>query len=517
MVDLRPYQIEAKEALRAKMREGLNRLVLCMPTGSGKTEVAMSIATDVIAKGRGVLFVVDRQNLVRQTSERFFSAGIPHGVLMGQDSFGLSEAVIVASVQTMEARGYLTAGRPLDEVGTFKKGKLLVVIDECHEIRRKLVDHIVQYDIKTIGLSASPVKAELGLYYQGIVNATTTNALVGAGWLSPIKVVSAISEVDVEGLKIKNGEWIKTDLSDRIKYIVGDVVPEWEKQTDAFFGRRVPTIVFCASVGDAEALAERFQDAGHNFQVVHYRQDSDEKMHHINTFKGGGYDGLISCVALTKGFDAPLVQCLVDVYPLNRSLSMHIQKMGRLMRIADGKDFGLLIDHAGNWLGFAAALKAFYASGIASLGEGRFTKAKRTPKEQTQDMKCFQCGFVWPEGAQACPACGVERRRRETTTVIDDVEMGEIDGVDGAGGEFGGNWWVEICAVVSQTTVDPAKGHKMALAKYRDIFKTWPPWGTRFEYVDRPPHPVVADTCYRHYQRWLIANKKRKEKHDQPA
>ena len=39
---------------------------------------------------------------------------------------------------------------------------------------------------------------------------------------------------------------------------------------------------------------------------------------------------------------------------------MHIQKIGRVMRIADGKDFGLVIDHSGNWLGFYDATHAFF-------------------------------------------------------------------------------------------------------------------------------------------------------------
>ena len=92
----------------------MRRQVLCAPTGSGKTEIAMSIIEEAADKGNRILFIVDRQNLVRQTSERFFNAGLRHGVAMGAETFGRQEPIQVASAQTLERRGFLTAGTPGD-------------------------------------------------------------------------------------------------------------------------------------------------------------------------------------------------------------------------------------------------------------------------------------------------------------------------------------------------------------------------------------------------------------------
>ena len=93
-----------------------------------------------------------------------------------------------------------------------------------------------------IGLSATPLKWELGNYYQGVVNAAVTNQLISDGYLAPLKIVAAQAEVNVDGLKLNSlGEWNKDDLSGRVKVITGDMVREWEKNTTKYFGGPVMT------------------------------------------------------------------------------------------------------------------------------------------------------------------------------------------------------------------------------------------------------------------------------------
>ncbi|WP_310715322.1 DEAD/DEAH box helicase family protein, partial [Burkholderia multivorans] len=78
---LRPYQLDSVDALRAGMRAGHRAQVLMAPTGAGKTEIGAYLCDEVNKKGRRAAFVVDRVNLVDQTSQRFDKYGIPHGVI----------------------------------------------------------------------------------------------------------------------------------------------------------------------------------------------------------------------------------------------------------------------------------------------------------------------------------------------------------------------------------------------------------------------------------------------------
>ena len=303
MKTLWPFQGLSVAALRANIRKGIRRQVLCSPTGSGKTEIAMHIVAEAARKGKRAYFICDRQTLVNQTSERFHEEDIDHGILMGSNSIGLWKDIIVASAQTLESRGFDFDLPPEDAFSQPQAAPDpdLVILDEIHEIRKKIVEYVMEKDICTIGLSATPFTKGLAKYYQDVVNVTTTQNLVRDGYLAPLKIIAAQSEVDVSGLTVSStGEWVTKEISDRVLQITGDMVPEWEKQTKAHFGGPVPTIAFTPTVADAEEAAEKFQAAGHDFRVVHYRQSADQKQEIIDRFKRGEHVGLISCVALLR-------------------------------------------------------------------------------------------------------------------------------------------------------------------------------------------------------------------------
>ena len=65
---LRGYQYEAIRAARRLFAQGHRRIVICQPTGVGKTVTGAEIARLSAALGRRAFFVCDQINLVRQTS-----------------------------------------------------------------------------------------------------------------------------------------------------------------------------------------------------------------------------------------------------------------------------------------------------------------------------------------------------------------------------------------------------------------------------------------------------------------
>ena len=119
-MQLRSYQQRAIDDLRNAYRFGYRAPLLCLPTGGGKTIIFTAIAQASAARGRRVLILVHRRELLRQASEKLRWAGLEHGLIAA----GIEPspaAVQVASVQTI-ARRLSGIDWQLD----------LIIIDEAH-------------------------------------------------------------------------------------------------------------------------------------------------------------------------------------------------------------------------------------------------------------------------------------------------------------------------------------------------------------------------------------------------
>lgn len=116
---LRDYQESAVRDIRATFGNGVRRVLLTAPTGSGKTVLFSYIAAGVAAKGKRVAIIAHRTELLAQISAALSMFRVPHAVLEG-GTRGLPRAqVTVASVFTLARR--LAHFAPPD----------LVVVDEC--------------------------------------------------------------------------------------------------------------------------------------------------------------------------------------------------------------------------------------------------------------------------------------------------------------------------------------------------------------------------------------------------
>jgi superfamily II DNA or RNA helicase len=408
MLQLRPHQSEVVEKLRDGFKEGHRCQLLYAPTGFGKTEVAMAIMKAVAEKFKKCAMVLDRIVLVDQTSRRLDKYGIPHGVMQsGHWRDKKEEHIQVCSAQTLEKRK------------TFPEIDLLI-IDECHITRRGVVTFIKNNPhIRVIGLTATPFTKGLGDIYTHVVGATPTGELIENGWLVPLKVYVA-KEIDMTGVTKRAGEWAAEDVSDRGMKIVGDIVHSWHQKVHEVFGKPVKTIVFCAGVEHGRELVQRFAEAGYNFVSISYMEDDQYKKDMIQEFSQPDTQihGLIATDILTRGFDVTDVLCGVSARPFSKSFSSHVQQMGRVMRSHEGKEFGLWLDHSGNFLRFRDDWDKVFYDGVTELSEGG-EKAKKEPtlKEKTEAI-CPACKVLWTFSGKICGSCGYERKPKPVVSMV---------------------------------------------------------------------------------------------------
>ena len=397
MFTLRDYQEDALTDLREGIRLGYRTQMLCSATGSGKTMIAGAMLESVRKNGKKAVFVADRRELVRQTSDRLHEAGVEHGVLMADETYGRLQPIQVCSAQTLEKRG---TWPDLD----------LVLIDEAHTMRKQTLSLVNAINKPVIGLSASPLSKGLGKYYSRVVNVRSTKDLITDGWLVPVRTFAA-KEIDMSGVPLRNGEWASDAVAERAIPITGDIVSEWVKKTNEIYNGPVKTLVFSSNVAHGSELCRQFNFLGYRFEQVSYRDTDDRKQAAIKAFREGKIQGLISAEMLVKGFDVPDALCLVDARPY-RQLMPQIQKIGRVMRSSPGKTFGLVLDHCGNMSRHWDALHQFWAHGVDTLDESSLEKIRSVNRKERKELKCFQCGFMMPMGSNTCPYCGAQIVRK---------------------------------------------------------------------------------------------------------
>jgi DNA repair protein RadD len=424
-INLRPYQIEAEEALRDGIRQGKRRQILVAPTAFGKTETSAHIIQQSQEKGATALFIVDRVSLIDQTSERFAQYGIDHGIIQADHWLtDTSKPVQIASAQTLARR---------------KPNWLpdLIVWDECHATYKSIIDLIERAQkSKVIGLTATPFTAGMAQHWDGVVNGATVNKLLDMKFLTPLKIKACVTP-DMTGAKKKfTGEFEEEEAGSRGVTIIGDVVQTWVEQTHKHFGGPAKTIVFSPSVKHGAELCRQFADAGYNFQQISYLDaDDDERRAKIAEFRkpDSAIDGLVSCAVLTKGFDVPDVMIGISCRPYRKSFSSHIQEMGRVMRIAPGKDYGLWLDHSGNSIAFADDTAWLFEYGVDSLSDAAKRDSEvREPSERVKKERfCGDCGMQMAAGSISCQSCGWERPQRGEIQVVQgeliDFEMSTRD------------------------------------------------------------------------------------------
>jgi superfamily II DNA or RNA helicase len=456
MLQLRDYQLSALDMLREGFKEGHRSQLLYLATGGGKTECAIALLEACRKKGTRAAMLLDRIVLCDQTSQRLDKYKIDHGVLQsGHWRYRPWELIQVCSAQTIEKRGEFP-------------GLSLLIVDECHQSRAQTIEFIKNNpNIKVVGLTATPFTKGLGSTYSNVVSPITTKKLVDAGSLVPLRVFIS-KEIDMTGAKKVAGEWSQAEATSRGKKITGDIVAEWIKKTHEIFGKPEKTIVFCAGVDHGVDLQAKFREQGYNFVSISYKDDDQFKKDVIEDFNKPDSDivGLIATDMLTKGFDSPAVRIGVSARPFTKSLSSHIQQMGRVMRTHPGKDFGLWLDHSGNYLRFRDDWEDVFENGVSELDDGK-EKAKKEPDEkEKKESKCPACGALWPRGSDTCSNCGHVRERKSLVQSVPGTmeELGSMSRDDKQA------WWS-----MAQWKVQAGSwSDKRALANYMARFGVWP-------------------------------------------
>ena len=297
MLELRDYQRQALDALRASVGQGVKRIILAAPTGVGKTLLAAAIADGAVRKGKRMAFVVPNINLIDQTVRAFVKQGVVDVGVIQQDHAMTSAArlVQVCSIQTLAARKHWPAAD-------------VVVFDESHVLHKHHIAWLADpgwKDVPFIGLSATPWTKGLGRYFQSLYRVATTQEMIDQGHLSKFRTF-AVAAPDVSGVRVVAGDYHEGELSECVRggHLTADIVQTWQDRWG-----KANTLVFAVDCAHARQLEERFKAAG----VTTAYQDAQTPMREREAireqFQRGEVQVLVNIMTLTIGVDLD-VRCI---------------------------------------------------------------------------------------------------------------------------------------------------------------------------------------------------------------
>lgn len=198
---LRDCQKDAIVGLEKSLRDNKQRALVYMATGAGKTFTACNIAYRLIAhaKAKRILFLVDRNNLGKQTKKEFDNFIVPKDKRYFSEIYNVvhletnvipeESKVVITTIQRLYSMlcGESEFDSANEEHSSFESHDVqtkevtynpqmgidtfdFIIIDECHRSIYGQWRQVLEYfDAFLIGLSATPSKHTLGFFAQNVV------------------------------------------------------------------------------------------------------------------------------------------------------------------------------------------------------------------------------------------------------------------------------------------------------------------------------------------------------------
>ena len=240
---LRDCQYNAEVALEASLKEGKKKALAILATGSGKTYLACLASYRMLnyTPVKRVLFLVDRNNLARQTESEFslfdrtengHALSALYQIKRLKKAEDINGDVVISTIQKLFA---VLTGQALSEDNedaedenlnrdndkTMKEVvqlgddlKLppdffqLIIVDECHRSIYGKWKAVLDYfkDARVVGLTATPTPEAYAYFDNNIIEQYTYDDSVVDGVNVPARVYRIMTEATVHGGTINEGE-----------------------------------------------------------------------------------------------------------------------------------------------------------------------------------------------------------------------------------------------------------------------------------------------------------------------
>lgn len=360
-LELRDYQTEAlcvlleyakraaeNQSLSAELQNNLmpRRLLCIQPTGAGKTVLILAFVAEITERfGWKTLLVVPSRALVAQTIERAaqFFPRLKVSKIEG-GSFDLTGDFVVAT-------GASLTGEKLNRISP-DCFSILICDEAHHAAARSYVDMLDYFRGARlqIGFTATHIRGDgeniASTDYFGTVAVwNTVSQLTRAGFLVPAYGFYVQTQTSLEGLKIKNGDFVERELSRKVNTPARNDVA-----VSAYFEhlKTRPTVCFAVDVAHAKSLSDCFKDSGISAEAVWGAMNRDQYEKIMRSFTSGEIQILINAKLLVEGWDCPQTSGVLLARPATNASAAVLgpQMIGRALRpsVSTGKKDAVIVE-----------------------------------------------------------------------------------------------------------------------------------------------------------------------------
>lgn len=331
---LRPYQEELKKQV-LKAFNKVNRVMLQLPTGGGKTITFVDLASHFVNEGKSVWILVHRKELIEQTTSKLVQYGVRHSVIQADYHYSRFAPCQVVSVQTVVKR--LSKVTPPD----------VIICDEAHHSTASTYRKIYEYypNAKLLGVTATPVRSNGEGFkdlFDKLICGLSVNDLIKQGYLCKPKIFAKPLTINLNSIKVTAGDFNDADLFVAMNNneTYGDLVASYNQEAK---GKKA--IVFAVNIEHSKNIVEMYNNAGISAEHLDGNTPKMDRKNILERFKSGKTLVLSNVNIITEGFDVPDCEVVQLVKP-TKSLAMYLQMVGRGLRTSPGKDYAIILDHS---------------------------------------------------------------------------------------------------------------------------------------------------------------------------
>lgn len=345
-VVLYDYQLECVEAIWKAAKAQEKRILVGLPTASGKTEIFIEVLKRANVKA---IVSMSSVTLAEQTARRLIDAGIDAGIYCASSGYkDTKNLVIVGTVQSL--------------IKAEIEGVRILIVDEAHNIcdEEDTYYHSLAKKFesaKLLGFTATPYRQSDGkIYGEGkffprLVYTKSLSWMVEHEYVVRPTLKPGEHAFDTSKLRVRAGEWAKED----VEILTSDTKRASLQVSDALLklsGRN--KIAFAtSSIKHAELIYETLKGYGEKVSILHSNQKDSEQIKNKDDFEEGTNRHMVFVTMLKEGYSYRPIDGIVLLRP-TRSAVLYVQICGRGLRLFEGKknclilDYGRVVEHLGS-------------------------------------------------------------------------------------------------------------------------------------------------------------------------